>query len=109
MRGLVRILLDNCLPADLAAHIRGDEVKTAVEMGWDGLDDGPLLDAVEGQFDVLITADKSLPFQQQLSSRSFAIVILRAKSNRVGHLARLIPELHRILKAIGPGEVREIF
>lgn len=104
----MRILLDNCIPADLAPHIRGHEIATAVELGWDGLDDGPLLDALAGHFDVLLTVDRSLPHQQLLSDRPFATIILRAESNRVGHLARLIPELHRVLKAIAPGEVREI-
>lgn len=104
----MRILLDNCVPAELAPHIRGHEVKTAVEMGLDALDDGPLLDAISDQFDVLLTVDKSLPFQQQLSSRPFAVVVLKARTNRVEQLARLIPELQRILKSIVPGEVREI-
>lgn len=104
----MRILLDNCIPADLASHIRGHEVKTAVEMSLDALDDGPLLDAISGQFDVLLTVDKSLQFQQQLATRPFAVIVLKAKNNRVEQLARLIPELQRILKSIAPGEVLEI-
>ncbi len=104
----MRILLDNCVPADLAPQIRGHEVKTAVEVGLDALDDGLLLDAISDQFDVLLTVDKSLPFQQRLSSRPFAIVDPKARNNRVEQLARLIPELQRVLKSITPGEVREV-
>lgn len=104
----MRILLDNCVTADLASHIRGHEVKTAAEMGLDALDDGPLLDAISEQFDVLLTVDKSLPFQQRLFDRSFAVVVLKARNNRGEQLARLIPELQRILRDIAPGDVREI-
>lgn len=104
----MRILLDNCVPADLATHIRGHELKTAVEMGMDALDDGQLLDAISDHFDVLLTVDQSLPFQQRLSSRPFAVVVLKARNNRVEQLARLIPELQRVLKSITPGDVCEI-
>lgn len=105
---MMRILLDNCIPADLAPHILGHDVRTAVEMGWANLDDGELLGALADQFDVLVTADKSLPAQQTIAGSSFSVVILRARSNRVGHLARLVPELHRVLKSIAVGDVVEI-
>jgi len=106
----VRILLDldNCVPVDLAPHIRGHEIATTVAMGWDGLDDRPLLDAMAGRFRVLVTVDKSLPFRQLLANRPLAVVVLRAKNNRVGELARLIPALLRALHDIQPGEVREV-
>ena len=104
----MRILLDNCLPVDLAAHIRGHEVSSVVDLGWTALDDGALLDAMAGLFDVLLTVDKSIPYQQLLADRPLAVVVLRARSNRVGHLARLVPALLRVLKKIETGEVREV-
>ena len=104
----MRILLDNCVPADLASHIRAHEVATAVSMGWDALDDGPLLDAMAGQLDVLLTVDKSMPYQQLIADRPLSVIVLRARSNRVGHLARLVPDLLRVLKVIAPGEVRKV-
>lgn len=106
----MRILLDHCVPVDLAQHIRGHEVESARGRGWQHLKDGELLDAIADAavHDVLVTVDASIPFQQLLAERPFALVILRAKSNRVSHLARLVPALHRALKDIEPGEVREI-
>ena len=77
-------------------------------MDWAALDDGSLLDRMAGQFDVLVAVDKSIPFQQLISGRPVAVAVLRANSNRVGHLARLIPALLKVLKDITPGEVREI-
>ena len=78
------------------------------DKGWQELDDGDVLDAMTGQFDVLLTVDTGIPYQQLIGGRPFAVVVLRAKSNRVGALARLIPALLKTLKDIEPGEVREI-
>ena len=102
------ILLDNCVPADLAAHIRGHDVSTAVDVGLDTLDDGDLLDAISDRFEVLLTVDKSIPLQQPLSGRPFAVIVLRARSNRVQDLARLIPELQRVLKTIQTGDLLDL-
>lgn len=104
----MRILLDNCVPADLAPHIRGHELATAVAMGWAALDDQALLDAMAGRFDTLLTVDKSIPYQQALGGRPIAVIVMRARSNRVGDLARLVPALQKVLRTIGQGEVREV-
>ncbi len=104
----MRILLDNCVPVDFATHLRGQDVATAVGMQWAHLDDNDLLDAMAGQFDVLVTVDKNIPFQQSLNNRPIAIIILHARSNRVAELARLVAKLRRVLRSIGPGELREI-
>ena len=77
-------------------------------MGWADVDDGPLLDAMAGLFDVLVTVDKSLPKQQRLSQRPFAVVVLRAKTNRLADLLPLIPALRATLKRLRPGQVREV-
>lgn len=104
----MRILLDNCVTADLAPHLRGHEVATAVEMGWSMLEDGPMLDPMAGKFDILLTVDKSMRFQQSLTGRPFAVIVLRARTNRVAELARLVPALIKVMNVIEPGEVREI-
>ena len=76
----MRVLLDACVPRPLGKELPGHEVRTVPEMGWADLDDGPLLDAVAGLFDVSLTVDKSLPKQRRLETRPFATVILRAKT-----------------------------
>ncbi len=77
-------------------------------MGWAGLDDGPLLNAMEGKFDALVTVDKSLPKQQRLSSRPFGVIVLRAKTNRLADLLPLVSPLLFALEVLRPGEVREV-
>ena len=78
------------------------------EMGWADFDDGPLLDAMEERFDVLVTVDKSLPKQQRISDRSLAVVVLRAKTNRLVDLLPHAPRLRAVLENARPGEVYEI-
>ena len=104
----MRVLLDSCVPRKLAHEISAQEVRTAPQLGWGDLDDGPLLTAMSGGFAAFITVDKSLRHQQNLSSRSFGVIILRAKTNRLLDLLPLVPELRAVLDEIRPGEVREI-
>ena len=77
-------------------------------MGWGDLDDGPLLDAMVQNFDVLVSVDKSLPKQRNLAIRPFGVAILRAKTNRLVDLKPLVPMLLVAITEIRPGEVREI-
>jgi hypothetical protein len=72
------------------------------------LPDGELLDEMEGTFDVLVTVDRNLPFQQRLRDRPFAVVILRAKGNRLTDLLPLVPALLGVLDGIKPGETCEV-
>jgi predicted nuclease of predicted toxin-antitoxin system len=104
----VRVLLDNCVPWRLAESIHGHDVASVIDLGWAGLTNGRLLDAMAGQFDVLVTVDKSMAFQQRLDDRPVALVVLRAFSNRLLHLLPLIPALLQVLSEVKPDEVREI-
>lgn len=104
----MRVLLDGCVPRRLANELTGHEVKTAPEMGWADFDDGPLLDAMNGRFDVLVTVDKSLPKQQRLDNRPFAVVVLRARTNRLIDLLPLVPALRLAIEELRPGQVREL-
>ncbi len=105
----MRVLLDNCVPWRLGNLITGHEVESVIKLGWTNLDDGPLLDAMAGKFDVLVTVDKSIPYQQRLLDRGFAVLILRAKSNSIVDLKPLIPDLLRALNDVQPGECGEVW
>ena len=104
----MRILLDACVPKRLSRELGNHEVSTAQKMGWGDLDDGPLLDAVAESFDAFVTVDKGIPAQQQLAHRPFAIIVLRAYSNRLADLKALVPALEAQLVSIRPGIVYEI-
>ncbi len=104
----MRVLLDTCVPKRLARDLPGYEVRHATEMGWSDLDDGPLLAAMAGSFDALVTVDRNLPHQQNLSARPFAVLLLRAHSNRLTDLTRLVPKLRAALKRATPGQLIEL-
>lgn len=96
------------MPSRLAAELPGHEVRTLPEMGWADLDDGPLLDIMAGRFDVLVTVDKSLPKQQRVNNRPVAVVVLRAKTNRLADLLPHGPSLRAVLGTLRPGQVYEL-
>jgi hypothetical protein len=104
----VRVPLDNCVPRRLGESIHGHEVASVIDLGWADLTKGRLLDAMAGQFDVLVTVDKGIRHQQRLDDRPVALVLLRARANRLPVLLPLVPVLLQTLKEITPGEVREI-
>jgi hypothetical protein len=71
-------------------------------MGWADLDDGPLLDAMAQHFEVLVTVDKNLPEQQRISDRPLAVVVLRAKTNRLADLLPIFLSLELCCRKYGP-------
>jgi hypothetical protein len=93
----VRVLLDECLPKRLKLELVGHDVKTAPEMGWASKRNGELLDLAVGSFDVFLTADRNLSYQQDVSAFDIAVVALAARSNRLGDLRPLVPRLLEIL------------
>ena len=77
----MRVLFDQGTPAPLRHLLPGHEVSTAYELGWSTLKNGELLAAAEGRgFEVLVTTDTNLKYQQNLASRSIAIVVLSTTS-----------------------------
>jgi len=77
-RQFVKLLLDECLPRKLKGGLPGHEVKTVPEMGWAGIENGDLLPLIESKFDAFITIDGNMRYQQNMSGRSFALIVLTA-------------------------------
>jgi hypothetical protein len=89
----VKVLLDECLDRNLGPHLAGCTVKTAPAMGWAGIKTGALLSLAQAEFDVFLTMDRNLAFQQNLPRYDIAVVVMRAKSNRLADLLPLIPKV----------------
>jgi predicted nuclease of predicted toxin-antitoxin system len=104
----VRILLDENLPADLAAEFAGHEVATVTRLGWQGIKNRELLRRAQGRFDVLVTMDRNLEFQQNIAGFEVTILVLLAPSNRMVHLRPLVPAILTTLKTVRPGELRRV-
>jgi len=101
----VKILLDECVDRRLATAISGHDVKTVPQMGWAGIKNGDLLVLAEKQFEVFVTVDRNLSFQQNLTRYNIAVLILRARTNRLRDLRPLVPELLTSLLSAKRGEV----
>ncbi|MGA3372752.1 MAG: DUF5615 family PIN-like protein [Terracidiphilus sp.] len=91
-----RVLLDENLPQKLRLLLAGHEVVTVAYRGWTGISNGALIEAAEGAgFDVMITADQGINYQQNLKDRSLAVVVLSTNRNSL-----VIERASRILNAI---------
>jgi hypothetical protein len=99
----MRVLLDECVDWRLSRFIIGHDVKTARQMGWSAISNGHLLSLAAQQFDVLVTLDQNLAFQQNLAAFNIAVIVLRARSNRLRALHSLIPDLLTAIPTATPG------
>ncbi len=99
----MRILLDECLPSDLARELTGHEVRTVTQAGWSGVENGELLRLAAQAYDVFLTIDQRLDQEQQIPSR-LAVIVLKAPTNRIESLRPLIPDLLNALKGPKPGQ-----
>lgn len=99
------ILLDHCLPKRLRRLLPGNEVATTREMRWEKIQNGSLLSLAEQKFDVFLTIDKGIKHQQNMTGRTIAVMILRAKKNSIEFLAPLAPKVLALLPTVQPGQV----
>lgn len=90
----MKVLLDQNAPRGLSQVLTGHDVRTALQMGWDKLENGDLIEAAERDgFDVMVTADQNIKYQQRLSHRHIALIVLetnkwpvvRASLDRIIH------------------------
>ena len=103
----MRILFDNNTPRPLRRYLTEHTVDTADEKGWARIRNGDLLDSAESDsYDVLITADQSMRYQQNMASRQVAVMVLL--SNRRPRVQLRIEEIRVALEGMKPGEVREV-
>jgi len=106
----MKILLDENFPVKLKSEFKGFEVFTVAEMNWKGKKNGELLYLMnQNKFDVLITIDKNLQYQQNLNKYKIDIIILNLKDTRENFIKSFIPEVITRMKSEATGKVFEIF
>ena len=93
----MKLLLDECIDRRLAKEIEGHEVVTVPQAGWAGIQNGELLRLAQAQFDVFVTVDRNLSFQQHLPQFTIAVIVLQAPTNRLKDLRPLIPQLQHMV------------
>ena len=101
----MKVLLDECVTRYLKRDFTGHEVFTIEEAGFKGLKNGRLLQAASSQYDVLMTVDQNIQYQQNLRTFAIAIVLLKAKRSTYPMLKPLMPQVLETLGKIQPGEL----
>jgi hypothetical protein len=103
----LKVLLDECTPRVLKTQLRSHDVYTVQDRGWAGVKNGALLDLAErAGFEVLVTSDQRLCYEQDLSKRSLGVLVL--PSNQVPVVLRLVPDIDKALAKLADGVVIEL-
>ena len=105
----MRVLLDENLDWRLRRHLPEHEVDSVAYIGWSGTKNGALLlKAADAGYDVFLTVDGNLPYEQNLSLHELAVIALRAKTNRLADTIPLMPAVSSRLPTAPKGEVTRI-
>ena len=104
----MKILLDECVDRRFAKELQGHFVKTVPQMGWATIKNGELLVLAEKEFDVFITVDRNLSFQQNLPKFDIAVLVLQAHSNRLADLKPLAPKVISLLPSLTKGKAEVV-
>lgn len=103
-----RVLFDEDMPRQLRQDLREYSVQTVQEAGWAGVKNGELLRRASEQFDVFITADQRLQYQQNIPRFNIGVVVIEALDTRLPNLRRLLSELKQAIEDVRPGSARVV-
>jgi predicted nuclease of predicted toxin-antitoxin system len=98
----VKVLVDECVPLKLVRLLAGHDFSTVQQKGWDGFSNGKLLALAEPAFDLFLTSDRNLQYQQNLKGRKIAVLLL--STNHWPTLKKKVPLVQSALDKIQPGE-----
>ena len=104
----MRVLLDESVPRPLAELLVGHEVRTVTQLRWTGIKNGELLSRAAELFDVVLSADQSIEFQQNLAKLPVAVVVLIAKTNRIESLEPLVAQVLAVLETLQPRTLQRV-
>jgi hypothetical protein len=105
----MKILLDECVPAKFANFLAGHDCTTVPMAGLAGKRNGELLSIAEGLgFRLFVTIDQGIAYQQNLSNRTIAVLVVQPKTSRLEDLLPMVPKCLAELQSIAPGELRII-
>ncbi len=102
----MRVLIDECIPWKISKHLVGHQCEGVIKAGFSGKKNGALLSLAENSgFDVLLTVDQGIPYQQRIEGRTLSLIVVRATSNKIEVLLPRIPAVLAALTSIRPGQV----
>lgn len=100
-----KVLFDENMPRLLRRDLAEFEIRTVQEQGWSSLTNGALLRQAQERFEVFVTADKRLEYQQNVRTLRIAVVVVAAESTRLEHMRRLLPRLRVAIAEAKSGTV----
>ncbi|HEX6321163.1 MAG TPA: DUF5615 family PIN-like protein [Burkholderiales bacterium] len=104
----MRVLLDECVPRALREQLPGHEVTTVAESGWSGVKNGELLRLAAQRYDVLLTVDRNLEYQQNFLGAEIAVIVIHAPSNDIAVLQPLMPQVLEAIPEAPRGKVTNV-
>jgi predicted nuclease of predicted toxin-antitoxin system len=104
----MRVLFDECVPTALRMLFADHKVLTVTEQGWSGVKNGKLLKLAAENFDVFITVDKNLSFQQNPADLPITVIVIHSRSNKMKYLSPLVPAVLSLLSQKLPKSVFDI-
>jgi hypothetical protein len=105
----MKVLLDECIPRKFKNSLAPHSCRSVPEEGWAGKTNGELLSLAESsRFDVFLTLDRGMEYEQNLKALSIAVILIRAKSNRLVDLLPHASEVLRVLQTIHAGQLAKV-
>jgi hypothetical protein len=104
----MRVLLDECVNPRVKNAFAKHEVRTVIEMGWGGITNGRLMALVQQRFDVFVTIDQNLEYQQNLTKLTFGLVVVAVPDNNIKYYRPIFAELMKAAESVRPGQVIHI-
>ena len=104
----MKLLLDESLPEPLKKELPGHDVVTVREAGWSGKSNGELLSLASREFDIFITPDRNLRFQQNLRKITIGVIVLECGSNRMEQILPLVSSLKQAIMKVRSGQVAHV-
>ena len=102
----MKVFFDECVPRPLAVLLAEHEIRTAQQLGWGRKKNGELLTLAETQFEVFVTTDQNLKYQQNLAGRKLAILVL--STNTLNILRAKYKEIAAAIASLQPGQYVEL-
>jgi hypothetical protein len=104
----MRILLDECVNPRVRAAFKGHQVKTVIEMGWGGITNGRLLALAEVDFDVFVTLDQNLEYQQNVPKMKLGLLVIKVPDNKIRFYEPIFAAMCAAAERIEAGQVVHI-
>ena len=104
----MRVLIDECVDPRVRLILGDHKVSTVHDQGWDTLEDGPLLTLAQRKFDVIVTIDAGIEFQQNLSKFPIAVIVVHVPKNQLTHYRAIQEELLAAIEKAHRGEALHV-